>query len=389
MDQGTVCPICNRGPFKYTRGLKEHLQKDHEDHEELEKELQALGRSPKKACPYCGKATVKVMRHMKSCIAAKRAQEKHGERSLLAEKAEKHQAIDEGNFVEKYKERLRSAKGGMCKPNTVKNYVWIIRKIIDFEEKKDSGFNPWDWFAWGTPRIRVIRECCEYFEAKGADGPKTKDQILCVYKNLWDWMEEVRLEKTESPEAQFARRKLNLDVPRKNHKHGKYIQPPSSATARSEEGHAAVEKRKKLVDPATKDLDPALTSRLLQAWADSKDFRKKMCKRIIASKGTPGFVSTRGQGLALTALTTYLENGGIRPEVVYNITMEELGNATETLVACDYCNAPAVVFSDHKKGCVPRKKWLLDPKGGGHSEGEIEHPDFSDGKETSMRRVSG
>ena len=376
MEQGNKCRFCDRGPFRYARGLKEHLTKDHKDHPELEAELQAMGPSPKKPCPHCGKATSKPRRHMESCIAAKER--------LHVEK--ENQVINEGNFVEKYKERLRSPKGGYCKPNTIKNYVWIIKKIIDFEEKKDSGFNPWDWFAWGTPRIRVIRECCEYFEAKGADGQKTKDQILCVYKNLWDWIEEVRLEKTESPEAQFARRKLNLDVTRKNHKHGKYIQPPSSATARSEEGHAAVEKRKKLVDPATKDLDPALTSRLLQDWEGSRDFRKKILKRIIASKGTPGFVSTRGQGLALTALTTYLENGGIRPEVVYNITMEELGNATETLVACDYCNAPAVVFSDHKKGCVPRKKWLLE---NGHSEEEIEHPDFSDGKETSMRRVSG
>ena len=81
MDQGTVCPICNRGPFKYTRGLKEHLQKDHEDHEELEKELQALGPSPKKACPYCGKVITHVMRHTNICVAAKRAQEKGGEKS--------------------------------------------------------------------------------------------------------------------------------------------------------------------------------------------------------------------------------------------------------------------------------------------------------------------
>lgn len=331
------CTLCegDGGPsYKLTNSLKRHMKAKHAGHPDLVDALLAVAHSPKKRCKDCGKQVGNIHQHRLACKP-------------------KPTVNPDDNFVKAFRERLASIKGGRCVVHTQDSYVTQLGKFLRFERTENANFNPWDWLRWDETEHVVIRDVSEYLENVKAGTP-TQMLMSTVYSKLCEWIEEVRSETRDTNEERFSRRRTSNTLVRKELKKGRIVPRLDNPQP----------------DPATAHLDTNITQRVLDAWRTAY----KVYKKMILKRFKQGNFNVKKLGIdkelkarAFLNLAIYLENGGLRPESVRNITCFELKNAKHALVKCSYCKEN-VVYNEHKVVCIKRERWLKDPEGGDYSE---------------------
>ena len=133
MEKGK-CTLCGDGSqsFKWTKSLKRHMKDKHANQPGLDEALQAVPVSPKKRCKACGKLVGNVHQHRLACKPRAEAKPE--------------------DFVQAFRDRLASIKGGRCAGTTRDTYVTQLQKFLRFETSKNANFSPWDWLRWDERR---------------------------------------------------------------------------------------------------------------------------------------------------------------------------------------------------------------------------------------------
>ena len=363
------CPLCDI-TIKHARTLKRHLNKQHKDNPRLEECLKLLPKEEAVPCRICRKPQKNPARHEKMCREklARRRQDERGEDHSTNE-----------TFIAHFKAVLQTAQFDNCRPKTVKIYVSVLKKMIRHEVSKDENFNAWDWFAWGSQSHKVLSKPADY---AGLFTEGYKRQWPTVYGHLHRLVDEKRLEGQESPAEQHARRGRELEMMRKSIASGKQRQTTTS----KEVEHPESAWRDQL------KLDTAVTQQLLDEWHGQSKKRKKVLAGIQEGnfdfdvlKPPPGSsVRThQKQATAFVALTVYLYNRGIRPEVVNKLTAGQVREAKAVPVTCYYCQHPVDDYKTHKKYCENRRAWLESKDGGDYPPEMLEpYEDYDSGSES-------
>ena len=134
--------------------------------------------------------------------------------------------------------------------------------------------------------------------------------------------------------------------------------------------------------------DPAITNRLMIAWQQSySQLRKGALKNIVQGDfNIPALKIHTEEGVrSFLSLTLYLQNYGIRTDVLRNMTLGELKAATKPAEKCIYCKETVRDYGDHKRHCVEREEWTFGqgPDQGGYTRENlgVEYQDYDSGSE--------
>ena len=366
--QNRKCPYCERGPYQDTRSLKKHMSDKHKDEADYQEKYKSVPKSPGKPCPTgCGKM-LKNLYQKHACKGVKQSNPQEGE----------------NEFIQEFREWLVSPLGNNCAYKTRDAYSCQVRKFIAFEKGKDVGFCPWNWLRWGQPGYVVIRDCREFLVLSNSND--TQKMMSIAYSKLTEWIGQHISEARDTPWDQFMRHKTNNAMLLKQLKKGKTFQNVAAEEEGAEEQGARHLQQSR--NPAGAHLDPAITRRLMIAWDDSYSRLRKGALKAIR-KGDFNIpdlkISTEEGVRSFMSLTLYLKNYGIRTDVLRNMTLGELKEATNPAERCIYCNKTVRDYGEHKRHCLEREKFTFgqgDDQGGYTRENlGVDYQDYDSGSE--------
>ena len=359
------CPFCRMGPYKSLSGLLKHIKIKHSEEPDLEEKKRGLPKAPRTKCPRCGKDMSNMSDHKKRCVQARP--------DVVA-------AADHAEFVAQFETRLSLPIGGSCTAKTIELYALQLRKFLDCERRVHPDFKPSDWFDFGNKaRFKMLRDVRNYVDVGGEGNPTSKIKST-VYAKLIAWIEEAYRQWKGDISSLIEANKTSNAKFHKDLKAGKVFHSQAAATASASTSAAAGTPPPAAADTSTGDmdarsrapgrdfqhskLDPALTERLLRAW---QRVYSRVREEAFTNFGAGNYrvpslgldlrgepvVGTREKALAFMALAIYMQNGGIRPEAVFNMTYRELKAAAHEVVMCPYCQE-TVIYADHKGFCDQR-----------------------------------
>lgn len=358
--QNKKCPYCDRGPYQNTRALKKHMSDKHKDEADYQEKYKSVPKSPGKRCPTgCGKM-LKNPYQKHACKGVKQSNPQGGE----------------NGFIQEFRAWLASPLGNDCASKTCDAYSCQVKKFIVFEKRKDAGFCPWNWLRWGEPGYVVIRDCCEFLVLSNSN--ETQKMMSVAYSKLTEWIDQKISEAEDTPYDRFKRHRTNNTMLYKQLKKGKTFQNVAT------EGEGAEEQGARHLQ----HLDPAITNRLMIAWQQSySQLRKGALKNIVQGDfNIPALKIHTEEGVrSFLSLTLYLQNYGIRTDVLRNMTLGELKAATKPAEKCIYCKETVRDYGDHKRHCVEREEWTFGqgPDQGGYTRENlgVEYQDYDSGSE--------
>ena len=115
--------------------MKRHIASEHPDQNII------VPKSPKKPCKWCGVSFTDLKKHIKKCSKKQQEEASDAQESV----GENFASMSNEDFIVFFRQYLNRPGGGIVEA-TAKLYMGQIKKIIEFEIRKNPQFSVTSWF---------------------------------------------------------------------------------------------------------------------------------------------------------------------------------------------------------------------------------------------------